>query len=36
MEFVLAGLGLVVAVLMILSARKRHRGGPPRGENRRN
>lgn len=28
MEFVLAGIGLVVAVWMILSARKRHRGPP--------
>jgi hypothetical protein len=32
MEFVLAGLGLVVAVLMILSARKRHRDRAPRSD----
>lgn len=28
MEFVLAAIGLVVAVWMIVAARKRHRGGP--------
>jgi len=29
MEFILAAVGLVVAVWMILSARKRHRDEPP-------
>jgi hypothetical protein len=29
MEFLLAAVGLVVAVWMILSARKRHRDEPP-------
>ena len=29
MEFLLAAIGLAVAVWMILSAAKRHRGGPP-------
>ncbi len=29
MEFVLAAVGLVVAVWMIVSARKRHRDAPP-------
>jgi hypothetical protein len=29
MEFLLAAIGLVVAVWMILSARKRHRDEPP-------
>jgi hypothetical protein len=30
MEFLLAAIGLAVAVWMILSARKRHRESPPR------
>jgi hypothetical protein len=29
MEFLLAAIGLAVAVWMILSARKRHRDAPP-------
>jgi len=35
MEFLLAALGLAVAVWMIVSARKRHRDQPPDGPPRR-
>jgi hypothetical protein len=32
MEFLITGIGLVVALLMIVSARNRHRDTPPRDE----
>jgi hypothetical protein len=34
MEFIIALAGLAVALVMILSARKRHRRGPPEGGSR--
>jgi hypothetical protein len=34
MEFVIAGVGLALAVWMILDARRRHRRGPDRKQDR--